>query len=515
MPICDAGVIRWNGGRISPLVHPALFSTIYMGVDRWFVVVAERSSQSPVKVATQIDCSASNEDYQRALHGALDYRFDFLVIEIRKSADGRAIVHIVSGPLGLAPVYFTTDDKQFNLSWNPATIIRKSPSREINRQLIARRLAKKSIYSTKTMFASVNMLTERSELEIVDGVVFFRYPRPISLRPPNASSRDQSLEEFADILRYVIEARDYSLQKIGVELSGGVDSACVAAALAKSFGDRIESFAVIFSGEMGEAQGQRRRALNAHLGCVDHVTRAEASPPRFFAKCSSEVLENFYGEYYFEAFVSLWDKAVERGCRIMASGHGGDELFPLYSTEDNDRYEKLLAYAPEFREARKALTEDALDGAEAEFGDQAPDGYLQDSDLFANIVHAPHLLQRGLWPLRPLADPVLAQYCRQLNYSERHNKKLARNYLSSKIGTGLYHEDYQRETFEPLSRLAFAEEAQAAIRVMKDSFLVDNGILDGDVVIEQITQFIDDPKNAVFGHLVDIGRVEQFFRAHS
>jgi hypothetical protein len=89
----------------------------------------------------------------------------------------------------------------------------------------------------------------------------------------------------------------------------------------------VHSFGLLLDGSLGAQQRERWRALAAHFGLRDTAVPAMQHPP--FVPCGARARglpHDPAGEFYQEAFDVLREQAAARGCDVIYTGHGGDEI---------------------------------------------------------------------------------------------------------------------------------------------------------------------------------------------
>ncbi|MFV1959576.1 MAG: asparagine synthetase B, partial [Planctomycetota bacterium] len=204
-----------------------------------------------------------------------------------------------------------------------------------------------------------------------------------AIPPPGDDEDDEP--RVLDALRHAVHDRLPPRRPAGVFLSGGIDSALVAA-LARERGD-VTAYTLTFPGRGAIDEARRAQRTARRLGLV-HV---EVPCPRDPTMWVHRTVEAFDEPFADASAVCTWGLALAAGrhVRVALSGTGGDEVFGGYR-----RYWLLgtgpwLRHVPDFlREPVSAVLERSL-----------PSG--------ARVLRAsgdPEGLYRGLLRLQPLGE---------------------------------------------------------------------------------------------------------------
>ncbi len=197
----------------------------------------------------------------------------------------------------------------------------------------------KVLYKTpSTFFRDVDEFPAASVAALSDATP----PRP---RPywslayrPRPMSREEALDGVRERLREAVRPRLRADVPLAFCLSGGVDSATLAAIAAKRFGQSIHCFSIIDRDPRYD-ESDEIRVMVDHLGCDHHVTRT--STEGFFDRMTDLVAYHDAPvatiSYYVHAFLS--EAIAAAGYKVAVSGTGADELFTGYY----DHYSMWLA----------------------------------------------------------------------------------------------------------------------------------------------------------------------------
>lgn len=158
-------------------------------------------------------------------------------------------------------------------------------------------------------------------------------------------SFEDAKHETEDLLASAFKYRMVSDVPVGVFLSGGYDSVCVASLLQKETNDKIKTFTIGVP-DMGLDESRYAREIAKHLGTDHH---------EFF--CTEEEAVEIVGQlafFYDEPFAdssaiptTLVSQKARQHVTVALSGDGGDEIFAGYNRYDYMmKHGRLLARIP-------------------------------------------------------------------------------------------------------------------------------------------------------------------------
>ncbi len=155
---------------------------------------------------------------------------------------------------------------------------------------------------------------------------------------PRPMSADDALERARERLFRSVELRLRADVPVAFCLSGGIDSATLAAIAAKKLGADIHCFSIIDSDERYDESANIKTMVDA-LGCGHHVTRT--STEGFFERMGDIVAYHDAPvatiSYYVHSFLS--EAIHDAGYKVAVSGTGADEIYTGYY----DHYSMWLA----------------------------------------------------------------------------------------------------------------------------------------------------------------------------
>ncbi|MDP8993737.1 MAG: asparagine synthase C-terminal domain-containing protein [Pseudomonadota bacterium] len=243
---------------------------------------------------------------------------------------------------------------------------------------------------------------------------------PIRNRPQLLVSTMQTVQVRSRdwFLRLLSRSMEPTLATSGfplVEVSGGLDSACVAVA-AHSLRNGLTSYGIMLDGAVGTQQQRRRRELVELLGLTDF--EFPVSPFAPFATLEDEQCAvTPFDEVYRLACLNAIDRIAERtgaNVDLLVTGIGGDEL----TFENTFRREEW--------EVR---------------------GSVCTSSIIAAACRADMFMRRGIWTSNPCIAQEVVDFGRALPKKMRQNRllnilTLARSGLSDGFLFARYFENF-------------------------------------------------------------------------
>lgn len=463
--------------RITPYPHRMLETLFVRTHGQWFLAVRERlaSRTSDASLTGRVaDIDEFNKLYQECLLWPLDY----VMIEVAQEG---CRMKLRAGAFGTVPLYFRTFSDRITLSWDPGDMLVGPLAIDV--EMASHRLSLHSIYAARQLTVGVTLLTERASLYIEPGKVSYRYPSAVEETAPSPLPEGQdALSAFGEHLRRAVSLRPMGEGRVSAELSGGMDSATVACALAQARG-HVESLGILLDGDTRQAQAQRREQIARRLGLHDHTVEMADYPPHTNVQPECGQTPRLYWEYYLEPSMALWELSRKRGRDTLFTGIGGDELFPYYL--DETRAGHVEAWQNETpRYVEQLLTPRAWSAAHSLHNFDAPASPVPTSVLLAHASRTPDMLRHGFWPINPLGNPSLVHFCHQLPTEHRRDREVMRQYLRSHLGEEIFSHGYVKESFAHVLPQAIAQNAQAIAAQLRDCALADLGLIEPKAALE-------------------------------
>jgi asparagine synthase (glutamine-hydrolysing) len=227
---------------------------------------------------------------------------------------------------GIKPLYYRDVDGELTF----ASELRALPRGEIDLDALEAFLAFNSIPAPLTIFRDVRKLPAGHLLSWHDGrIALDRFARPAPTREVRGDDEAELVEELRSRLRDSVRAHLVSDVPVGVLLSGGVDSALLAALAAQESSERLRTFSIGFEERtFNELDDARRVAERYGTQHRELVLRPDAA-----------LLLPALAEAFDEPFADssalptyLVSQLAAEDVKVALSGEGGDELFGGYYT---------------------------------------------------------------------------------------------------------------------------------------------------------------------------------------
>src|SRR3954454_18568355 len=241
---------------------------------------------------------------------------------------------------GIKPLYYRHTGGVLEF----ASDVRALPRGEIDLDALEAFLAFNSIPAPYSIFREVRKLPAGHVLVWdEDGAVHIeRYARPGPVPVEELRSDDEAelVEELRARLRDSVRAHLLSDVPVGVLLSGGVDSAALAALAAQESGDAVHTFTIGFEERSFDERGDAR--LVAERYGTDHHELLVKPDPTILLPALAEAFDEPFADSSALPTYLVSQLAAEH-VKVALSGEGGDELFGRYYTYAADLLADRLA----------------------------------------------------------------------------------------------------------------------------------------------------------------------------
>jgi asparagine synthase (glutamine-hydrolysing) len=251
---------------------------------------------------------------------------------------------------GIKPLYYrhVGDELRF------ASELRALPRGEIDLDALEAFLAFNSIPAPYSIFRAVRKLPAGHILVWEDGAVTLeRYARPGPALEHELRDGDEAelVEELRARLRDSVRAHLLSDVPVGVLLSGGVDSAALAAFAAQETPEAVHTFTIGFEERSFDERADAR--LVAERYGTEHHELLVRPEPELLLRALAEAFDEPFADSSALPTYLVSQLAAEH-VKVALSGEGGDELFGGYYTYLADLMADRLA---PFTRAARPLVE--------------------------------------------------------------------------------------------------------------------------------------------------------------
>jgi asparagine synthase (glutamine-hydrolysing) len=227
---------------------------------------------------------------------------------------------------GIKPLYYRATERELAF----ASELRALPRGEIDLDALEAFLAFNSIPAPLTIFREIRKLPAGHLLVWEEGrVELTRFARPAPIVEVREDEEAELVEELRSRLRDSVRAHLVSDVPVGVLLSGGVDSALLAALAAEEISEPLRTFSIGFEersfNELADARLVAQRYGTQHRELVLRPDAAMLLP----------ALADAFDEPFADSSALptyLVSQLAATDVKVALSGEGGDELFGGYYT---------------------------------------------------------------------------------------------------------------------------------------------------------------------------------------
>jgi asparagine synthase (glutamine-hydrolysing) len=229
---------------------------------------------------------------------------------------------------GIKPLYYrhVGDELRF------ASELRALPRGEIDLEALEAFLAFNSIPAPYSIFRDVRKLPAGHVLVWEDGAVTLeRYARPGPATGDELRDGDEAelIEELRARLRDSVRAHLLADVPVGVLLSGGVDSAALAALAAQETPEAVHTFTIGFAERSFDERADARLVAERY-GTEHHELLVRPEPELLLQALAEAFDEPFADSSALPTY--LVSQLAAQHVKVALSGEGGDELFGGYYT---------------------------------------------------------------------------------------------------------------------------------------------------------------------------------------
>lgn len=505
-----------NAFYISHVANAHVTSKMYCYSRGWIcVVTAAPSSEKPKEQAEIVEIKDDGvEDIYREVCSLVNQ--ENIMLEMVVGEYG-SIVRLLAGACGSLPVYFSMNGSTIDINWSFERLVRERTCPILDLEYLVKSTFQ-PLYTHRTAFSGISMLTAGSSVVLTGGGVRYAYPASVDRTTSITGSitPDDAVAEFKRLLQASIQQDVGDYRSIGLELSGGLDSSAVALGVSSSSCSAIYSYGILISDPVSRnSQYQRRRAVIRSVHADDYFIDIR----KFIPSLYSSAYEKYYlnAEAYGDAFESIWQRARKDGHSILLNGCGGDELFPQYAHEDFTSDKLRSIDVQKFTDYEKLLTQrlsvQSQEILRSAFLSVAPEQHADACTYLTMARRAPLLLKNNLIPIYPLRNESIIKFCAQLPLSLKLNKKVLELYLAKGLVTSRF-TNYRKETFMHTDQVSLLRHRELYVKNCHAFKVVELGIVDLKVIKRDIEGLTLSTPRWVYDYLLNLLSIERFLRAY-
>ncbi len=253
---------------------------------------------------------------------------------------GRGELFLARDRLGIKPLYYRATPESFLFASEiKAFFALPGIAPELNEARLTEQLLYRSIADEQTLFRGINTLRPGHWLKVAaNGAIVTEQYWDIAFADPLDAPEERLEEQVLALLLESVELQEISDVPIGVQLSGGVDSGLVTAAMARAGRPQVQSFTVGFA-EPAYSELAAARAVSARYHTGHHEIIQQQ---RDFADALDTITWHHDEPLAHSNSVGIYSlcQAAKPLATVLLTGEGADETFAGYH-----RYEWLRKHA--------------------------------------------------------------------------------------------------------------------------------------------------------------------------
>jgi asparagine synthase (glutamine-hydrolysing) len=277
---------------------------------------------------------------QKGIEGARDFNgiFAFCYADLT-----RGKLYLVRDPHGVKPLYYCVKDG-FLIFSSELRPIQKMVHDTLNPGNLAELLRLRFLPSPDTLLKDIKKVRPGHilEVDLANDSLTAKENNFLATKPkPATMSFDEAVERYAALFDDAVKQQLMSDVEVGVLLSGGVDSALVAAHAQKYSRNRIKAFTVGFKEQDDSDEIEDARETASLLGLEHHCVKIGFDDfGDMFRKCASIVEEPLATTSIIPMF--YLSKLAARQVKVVLSGQGADESLGGYGRYKGELLHELL-----------------------------------------------------------------------------------------------------------------------------------------------------------------------------
>lgn len=341
----------------------------------------------------------------------------------------------------------------------------------------------------RTLAENISLLYDRQRLSWMSAG--YRYEFPPNAKRASRDRKESDPKHFARLLEKTIMKyweRYGETGSAALTLSYGLDSSLIAAILADN---DIKPLCVtaLYPDAYGESLLAKSRDFSARFGVESYLQPIDVTKDFSLPHGNDLAVLRpvFHGSgMYDDVYDKLAEYVASQGEHVVFLGVGGDELCENIPEESRMQFEG----APLGHNSRSAwLTPEFYAHAETLFAGLKQRPQPVPILSYSTASYAPamnnNFITHDIWPVSPLCDPVLYDYCQRLPHHYRYKKAIMQAYGKARRLPSAILDFEANEDFSPFFDYGVAYNFEQPLRaVLADSVLAQKGYIDTARVLE-------------------------------
>lgn len=256
-------------------------------------------------------------------------------------------LYLVRDPFGVKPLYYFWAQDRIAFASELRPLLSIVP-KELDRGNLATLLSLRFSPSPDTLFKGIRKLNPGHIFEIsLDGAQLsareFSYVKPLGRSTSDVPPYPEALRRYGELFEQAVERQMMSDVEVGVLLSGGIDSALVAAAAQRRLKKPMKAFTIGFTGaQAGEAdEVDDARETAELLGMEHYVGRMGFADFLSTLRTCVQVVEEPLATTSIVPMHYLAGLASQQ-VKVVLSGQGADELLGGYTRYQSELYRRFV-----------------------------------------------------------------------------------------------------------------------------------------------------------------------------
>jgi asparagine synthase (glutamine-hydrolysing) len=256
-----------------------------------------------------------------------------------------ATLFLARDRLGIKPLYYAVlPDQLVFASELKALVVHPGVSRELDPIALSEYLAHEYVPAPRAILRHVRKLPAGHWLSYANGDVKVEPYWDVASLHPCEVPEAEAVERLRALLDTVVRDHMVSDVPVGMFLSGGIDSAAVAAFAARHATGRLKTFSICFDDPSFDESARARQVAQA-LGADHHEAVLSLEKVSGLIAKLPDLLDEPLGDASLVP-TYLLSGFTRRAVTVALSGDGGDEVFAGYPTYQAHRVAEVYAQLP-------------------------------------------------------------------------------------------------------------------------------------------------------------------------